>query len=77
MVHAFVMVKTGVGASESLIGTVRELASVTEAHIVAGDFDLIVEVDVEAVYEVLHTAASEIQALDGVEETKTYISLEE
>jgi DNA-binding Lrp family transcriptional regulator len=77
MVHAFVMVKTGVGASESLIGTVRELSSVTDAHIVAGDFDLIVEVDVPEVYEVLHTAAREIQALEGVEETKTYISLED
>ncbi len=77
MVHAFVMVKTAVGASESLIGTVRELASVTEAHIVAGEFDLIVEVEVEEVYEVLHTAAREVQALGGVEETKTYISLED
>jgi len=77
MVHAFVMVKTGVGASESLIGTVRDLPSVTDAHIVAGDFDLIVEVDVAEVYEVLHTAAREIQALEGVEETKTYISLED
>lgn len=77
MVHAFVMVKTGVGASESLIGTVRGLSSVTDAHIVAGDFDLIVEVDVPEVYEVLHTAAREIQALEGVEETKTYISLED
>ncbi len=77
MVHAFIMVKTGVGASESLIGSIRDLSSVTAAHIVAGDFDLIVEVEVDEVYEVLHTAAREIQALSGVEETKTYISLED
>lgn len=77
MVHAFVMVKTGVGVSESLIDDIRALASVTEAHIVAGEFDIIVEVEVDEVYEVLHTTAREIQALDGVEETKTYISLED
>ncbi len=77
MVHAFIMVKTDVGASESLIGSIRERSSVSDAHIVAGDFDLIVEAEVDEVYEVLHTAAREIQALDGVEETKTYISLED
>jgi DNA-binding Lrp family transcriptional regulator len=77
MVHAFVMVKTGVGVSESLIDTVRELPAVTEAHIVAGEFDLIVEIGSDEVYEVLQTTTGEIQSLDGVEETKTYISLEE
>lgn len=77
MVHAFVMVKTAVGGSESIIDTVRELASVAEAHIVAGEYDLIVEVTVEEVYDVLNTTASEMQAIDGVEETKTYISLGE
>jgi DNA-binding Lrp family transcriptional regulator len=77
MVHAFVMVKTAVGVSESLVDSVRELASVAEAHIVAGEYDLIAEVDVEEVYDVLNTTASEMQALDGVEATKTYISLGE
>ena len=77
MVHAFVMVKTAVGVSESLIDTVRELPAVTEAHIVAGEFDLIVEIGSDEVYEVLQTTTGEIQSLDGVEETKTYISLEE
>ena len=77
MVHAFVMVKTGVGVSESLIDTVRELPAVTEAQIVAGEFDLIVEIGSDEVYEVLQTTTGEIQSLDGVEETKTYISLEE
>lgn len=77
MVHAFVMVKTAVGASASLIDAVRELETVTEAHIVAGEFDIIVEVVVDEVYEVLHTTASAIQELDGVDGTKTYISLDE
>ena len=55
MVHAFVMVKTAVGVSESLVDNVRELE----------------------VYDVLDTTASEMQAIDGVEATKTYISLGE
>ena len=76
MVHAFIMVKTDAGKSEELLADVGELSGVTEAHIVAGDFDIIVEVDTDEVYEVLHTASSDIQDLDGVADTKTYISLE-
>jgi DNA-binding Lrp family transcriptional regulator len=76
MVHAFIMVKTDAGKSEDLLADVRSLAGVAEAHIVAGDYDIIVEVDTEEVYEVLHTASSDIQDLEGVADTKTYISLE-
>lgn len=76
MVHAFVMVKTGAGKAEVMVDSARGIASISEAHIVAGDYDLIAEVDTEEVYDVLHTASSELQGLDGVESTKTYISLD-
>jgi len=75
MVRAFVMVKTGVAASESLLGTIRDLGPVTEAHIVAGEYDLIAELSADEVHEALRTPASEIQSFEGVLETKTYISL--
>ena len=75
MVHAFIMVKTAAGKSEDLLAAIRELGRVDEAHIVAGDYDIITEVDAEEVYEILHTASSEIQGLDGVADTKTYISM--
>jgi len=77
MVHAFVMVKTGVAASESLLGMIRDLSPVSEAHIVAGEYDLIVELAADEIYEILQTTTSEIQSLDGVLETKTYVSLED
>lgn len=76
MVHAFIMVKTAAGKSEDLLADVRGLDGVEEAHIVAGEFDLIVEVAAEEVYEILHTASSEIQDFGGVSDTKTYIALE-
>lgn len=77
MVHAFVMVKTDVAVSESLLGMIRDLSPVSEAHIVAGEYDIIVELSVDEVYDVLQTTASDIQSLNGVLETKTYISLED
>lgn len=76
MVHAYVMVKTGAGESEHILADIRDIPEITEGHIVAGDFDMIVEVDVEDVYAVLQAAASELQSLDGVVETRTYIALE-
>lgn len=75
MVHAFIMVKTAAGRSEDLLSSIRELEQVDEAHIVAGDYDIISEVDVGEVYDVLHAASSGIQGLDGVADTKTYISI--
>ena len=76
MVHAFIMVKTAAGRSEELIDAVRDLGSVVEAHVVAGEFDVIAEVDADEVYDVLHTASSSIQGIEGVTDTKTYIALD-
>jgi DNA-binding Lrp family transcriptional regulator len=77
MVHAFIMVKTGAGESEPLLEPVRALERVTEAHIVAGAYDIIAEVDADEVYEVLKTASSGIQGLEGVTDTKTYIAMDD
>jgi len=76
MVHAFVMVKTAAGTSEGLVDTLRSVGPVSEAHIVAGEYDIIAEVDVEEVYDVLDTVANRIRSLEGVADTRTYISME-
>ena len=76
MVHAFIMVKTAAGKSESLLSDIRRLEAVTTAHIVAGNYDIITEVDVPEVYDVLKAVSSEIQALEGVSDTKTYIAMD-
>ena len=77
MVRAFVMVKTGAGESEATVEAIREIDAVVEAHVVAGEFDVIAEVDAPEVYDVLHTASSSIQGLDGVVDTKTYFALDD
>lgn len=76
MVHAFIMVDTAAGKSQSLLDSVRDLDAVKEAHIVAGDYDLVVEVDADEVYQILQTASSDVQSLDGVVDTKTYIGID-
>lgn len=76
MVHAVIMVKTGTGRSEDAVVAIRDIDGVTEAHVVAGEYDVIAEVEAEEVYDVLHTASSGIQGLEGVLDTKTYIALD-
>ena len=76
MVHAFIMVKTAAGRSGDVLDSVRKLDRISEAHVVAGDFDVIVEADAEEVYDVLQTASSDISGLDGVADTKTYMALD-
>lgn len=76
MVRAFIMVKTGPGHAEGLTEAVRDVERVLEAHVIAGDFDVIVEAEGEEVYDVIHDAATTIRGLEGVVDTKTYICLE-
>jgi DNA-binding Lrp family transcriptional regulator len=75
MVHAFVMVKTAAGTSEDLVDALREASPITEAHIVAGEYDVIAELDVGEVYDVLDTVANQVRSLEGVADTRTYISI--
>lgn len=77
MVNAFIMIETGVGESETLIESIQDLDRVAEAHVVAGAYDVIAEVEAPEVYDILKTASSELQSFDGVDDTKTYIALDE
>lgn len=76
MVHAYIMIRTGPGASRDIISSVRNSPAVTEAHVVAGEHDIIAEVEVDSVYEVLQTASDELQGIDGIIETRSYIALD-
>jgi len=76
MVHAVVMVETGTAKSTEILDEITSLERVLEAHVVAGDYDIIAEVEAEEVYQVLETASTEIQGIDGVTDTRTYVSLD-
>jgi DNA-binding Lrp family transcriptional regulator len=75
MVRAFIMVETSPGESTELLTSVRDRDGVREAHIVAGDVDVIAEVEGDEVYDVIHGVATSIRDVEGVVDTRTYISL--
>lgn len=76
MVHAFVFVDAGLGDAGELPAALEAIDGVTEAHVVAGDHDVVVEMDAEGVYEVLSTVTNAIRPLEGIEKTRTYVVLE-
>ena len=76
MVTAYVMVKAHTGDADRLREAIEAVEGVTEAHIVAGDVDLIAKVTVETPAEVKDVAATHIQSIEGVESTQTYIAMD-
>jgi len=76
MASAFIMVKTVAGKSEQLLADVRDSEGITEAHIVAGQYDIIAEASGEEVYDVMQSVSTRVRDLEGVADTRTYICLE-
>ncbi|QCJ46064.1 MULTISPECIES: Lrp/AsnC family transcriptional regulator [Haloprofundus] len=76
MVTAYVMVKANTGEAERLRSEISSLDGVVDAHIVAGDVDIIAKVTVDTPAEVKNISATQIQGIDGVEDTQTYISMD-
>ena len=76
MVTAYIMVKANTGEADRLKGEILDLGvGVVDANIVAGDVDFIVKAMVDTPVEV-KDIASAIQAIDGIEDTQTYIAMD-
>lgn len=76
MVTAYVMVKANTGEADRLKGEMADIDGIESVHIVAGDVDFVVKVTVDSPAEVKDVAATRIQAIDGIEDTQTYISMD-
>jgi DNA-binding Lrp family transcriptional regulator len=76
MASAFIMVKTAPGEATAIAEATRGRSGVREAHIVAGEYDIIVEADGEEVYDVIDGVATGLRDADGVADTRTYVCLE-
>ncbi|MBX0287521.1 Lrp/AsnC family transcriptional regulator [Haloarcula salinisoli] len=76
MVTAYVMVKAHTGDADRLKREIAAIDGVEEAHIVAGDVDLIAKVRVETPAAVKDVAATHVQDIEGVESTQTYIAMD-
>ncbi len=70
------MVKANTGEADRLKNSIIDLDGVVDAHIVAGDVDIIAKLDVDSPADVKGIAANGIQSVEGVEGTQTYIAMD-
>ena len=76
MVVAYVMVKAHTGEADRIKADIEAVEGVVEASIVAGDVDFIATVEVDSTADVKAIAATEIQKIDGIEDTQTYVAMD-
>ena len=76
MVIAYVMVKARTGKAGRLCDEIGAIDGVVSANIVAGDVDIIAKAEVDSSGEIKRIATDEIQTLDGVEDTHTYVAMD-
>jgi DNA-binding Lrp family transcriptional regulator len=75
-VTAYIMIKANTGEADRLRDDIEALDGVDHAFIVAGDVDIIAKVTVDSPGAVKDIAATQIQGIDGVEDTQTYIAMD-
>jgi DNA-binding Lrp family transcriptional regulator len=76
VVVAYVAIKANTSEADRLLETVSAVDGVVDAHIVAGDVDLIAKLNVDSPAAVKQVAAEEFGGIEGVESTTTYLAME-
>jgi len=76
MVTAYILIKTHTGDADRIRNAIAAIDGVVDVHIVAGDVDLIAKVAVDSPAAVKSVAADGIHAIDGVDTTQTYVSMD-
>ncbi|ELY45266.1 Lrp/AsnC family transcriptional regulator [Natronorubrum sulfidifaciens] len=76
MVRAFVLIDAASGTPAPVCQTVCETEEVVDAHVITGDFDVMVEVTGDDPQTILTTVTESIRPLEGVGTTRTYVCLD-
>jgi len=76
MVLAYVMVRVDAGKEREVLQQVRKWAEVKEAHIIYGEWDLIIKVEVGSIEEITSFVVDKLRTLDPVKLTSTMIVAE-
>lgn len=76
MPRAYVTIVTSAKMSPEVVDRLEAVDEVVEAHIVAGDFDIIAELEATETKELLPVVTRRIQGIEGVGHTRTYIVLD-
>lgn len=75
MVTAYILIKANTGEADRLKTAVEACDGIEYAYIIAGDVDLIARAEVPSTAAVKALVADELQAIDGIADTTTYIAM--
>ncbi|MFP8953262.1 Lrp/AsnC ligand binding domain-containing protein [Natrialbaceae archaeon A-arb3/5] len=76
MVYAYTLIDAATGLAEDVRQTVSEVEGVADAHVIAGDFDVIVELESDDPHGLLTIVTADIRPVEGVGTTRTYVCLD-
>lgn len=76
MTDAYVNVAVAAGAASEAARRIDALDSVSAAHLVTGEYDIVAQLDLSDADQIPTVVADEIHAVDGVADTVTNVAFE-
>ncbi len=73
---AYVLIKIRAGEVKEVLGSLRKIDGVVEAHMTFGPYDAVAEVETSDVTRLGAITASQIQPIPGVEQTLTCLAVD-
>jgi DNA-binding Lrp family transcriptional regulator len=73
---AFVMIKVRAGDVRDVVGHLRKIEGVVEAHMTFGPYDAVAVVDTVDIAKLGRITALEIQPIPGIEQTLTCLAVD-
>lgn len=73
---AYVLVTTDPAKTRNVIGSIKAVAGVSEAHEVMGPYDIVAELEIDRISDVSMLLRQYIRAIDGVQATVTCVALQ-
>ena len=80
--EAYVLVKIATqtdvcGFSRSVVDKISKMKGVVDAHLLFGDFDAVLKLDMPKIHDVENMVMEEIHMIEGVESTLTLLCVDE
>ena len=72
MINAYILVHLSPGNTNKVIGEIRKIENIVKISVVAGDFDVVVRVQVKSLEKLLKVT-DKIQMIKGVNKTTTQV----
>lgn len=76
-VKAYILIVAQPGKTRDVVAAIRGIPQVVESHEVMGPYDIIVEVEAQALPDIPPILGDKIRTIDGVESTTSLVTFPE